>query len=723
MPENDLLESVRKIENATRELPQLDRILEDTSTAIRRLGFDFVAIQLVNKEDKTIETVYGQGLNSSWFAIAKHTIQGDPELWDIQADILMHDPPRMEMITGQDRRFDEYIYNKFGHRDVVRIFVPIILVPSETKFETLCWDSLKPVPPNVDNPSKDDRRSVLQLRQEHWVRAKEWGSKVIGTIEAGFNDSSLEISDGLALRTAMVTGRRAWDLHRASLENVFWTIAQSAMAMIGANAASLYFAKAENETGTKLVPYHYEAYEGRRFLTRPTSDGLGQHALQRRQTVFVPDQELGQDEQYLREFYRDAYEAGMRAAAATPIVFTEASDEFYADAGVDARKFEKEGLLYVGFDVAHSFTQDEIALLELLTSRAVDAIGNATSNTKTRDRARRLSNVHRIAESLATNPTSHSMLAEIAGAALNILAADIVSVYEYDEQGNGFLSDRPTTAGRLIEPDLITSSVDELSAPALLRRTRKNIYADDAVSNPILAAKRNSDQFPKSFVGRERVKSAAAVVLRGGAPADFDNPKEEILGLMFINYRSLHNFTAEERKVIETLASTAAIAIRNHRRAAIIEEGVRRALAPPPLLSYRGFLTCMIHEAKEHVLAPAGKGTFSTSAHELIARVQLLPDAKEGAATSRITVDGERDSTRESPGALFEIEVLGDEINAEPSTVRLHAATGRPSEEKFIRLVLDPERGEEVLRLRFYVTQAGRYVRALQIQIKMGREP
>jgi hypothetical protein len=71
---------------------------------------------------------------------------------------------------------------------------------------------------------------------------------------------------------------------------------------------------------------------------------------------------------------------------------------------------------------------------------------------------------------------------------------------------------------------------------------------------------------------------------------------------------------------------------------------------------------------------------------------------------------------------LFEIEVMGDEIVAEPFHERLRAATGCPSEEKLIRLVLQADKSENPLWLRFYVTQAGRYVGVLQIPIKMERE-
>jgi GAF domain-containing protein len=576
------------LESATRELSRRDQILEEIAKDIRVNGFDFVDIQLINKEHKTIETVFSHGLSTEWFAIAKHTIQGDPGLWDINASVAMHEPPVIEIIAGHDRRFDRYLFEKFAHCNHVRVFVPIILAPSEVKLESMRWDRLEGLFPNVVYiPSHNDRRTVFQIHKEDWAGARVWHSQVIGTIEAGFYDSSCEISPSLALQTALIAGKWAWNVYRASLDNVFSTIARGAISMIGASAACLYFAEAENETDTKSVHYVYEASEGRHLGMSPTSDGLGQLALQMRKPLFMPDPDLGHDERYLREVDRHAYDAGLRAVAAIPIVFSEESDSMYVEAVGEAPKLEKQGLLYVGFDMPHSFTADEITKLEVLASRAVDAIRVATNYTYTRNRARVLANLHQLAQSLADNPASKSTLEEIAGVALNILAADIVLVYEYDERQRRFVEDRPTIAGRSIEPPVTPVIEDELSVPALLLQTQANIYSADALSNPILAPKQNVGRFAKSFVARERVKSAAAVILKGGSPDE--NPREEIFGLIFINYRTAHYFTAEERKLIETIASTAAIAIRHRRilsqrsdltRAIEGIERIERAIAP-----------------------------------------------------------------------------------------------------------------------------------------------
>src|SRR5258708_7630678 len=117
MSEYGHLKTITEIDNATRALAKLERTLEDISTEGKSLKFDFVAIQMIDKVAKTIETVEGEGLQKQWFAISRNSIKGDPAIWEIQAELVMTAPPRMEIISGFDRRFDTYIFQRFGHKN------------------------------------------------------------------------------------------------------------------------------------------------------------------------------------------------------------------------------------------------------------------------------------------------------------------------------------------------------------------------------------------------------------------------------------------------------------------------------------------------------------------------------------------------------------------------------------------------------------------------------
>src|SRR5207237_1378249 len=47
---------------------------------------------------------------------------------------------------------------------------------------------------------------------------------------------------------------------------------------------------------------------------------------------------------------------------------------------------------------------------------------------------------------------------------------------------------------------------------------------------------------------------------------------QEVVGLLFVNYRRPHSFPQAERKIIETLASTAAVAIKNGRLLGVFQD-------------------------------------------------------------------------------------------------------------------------------------------------------
>jgi signal transduction histidine kinase len=71
------------------------------------------------------------------------------------------------------------------------------------------------------------------------------------------------------------------------------------------------------------------------------------------------------------------------------------------------------------------------------------------------------------------------------------------------------------------------------------------------------------------FVIRESIESSAGILLRVG---------KEIVGVMFVNYRRPHYFSAEEKKIVKTLASSAAIAIKNQRLLEELRTGEREII-------------------------------------------------------------------------------------------------------------------------------------------------
>jgi len=77
----------------------------------------------------------------------------------------------------------------------------------------------------------------------------------------------------------------------------------------------------------------------------------------------------------------------------------------------------------------------------------------------------------------------------------------------------------------------------------------------------------------------------------------------------------------------------------------------------------------------------------------------------------QIHIDGEKADT----DAVFDIEILADEIDVSPTTIRVATRSGVHSEKQKV-LVRVPENADVAITcLRLYVTQAGRYVGVLNV--------
>jgi hypothetical protein len=91
------------------------------------------------------------------------------------------------------------------------------------------------------------------------------------------------------------------------------------------------------------------------------------------------------------------------------------------------------------------YSYDE-AYLASLASRAEEAIRLATARVS----ARGLRNLHHIANALAESPSEANLLWEVAGYAMNMFSADLVTVSEYQEP-EGVKTDSREVAGTFVE--------------------------------------------------------------------------------------------------------------------------------------------------------------------------------------------------------------------------------------------------------------------------------
>jgi GAF domain-containing protein len=545
------LELSDEIVQATSELFRLEDILADVCKEIQSsLRFEFVGIQLIRPEERIIETVYETGIMATWSGRARHYLEGDPNLRDIQADIALASPPRIEIISGWDKRFDRWIYNQFGHAQFARVFVPIVLVRDQKGgvhddwFDHYRWEVL------IDEEATEGRHTVIELHLsglDH--EGDEAAVEIIATVEAGYHTPGTHISVQTATALAKLVAERALQIRKALLPYLLETIAECARELVRAHAASMHFLRTPFQRR-----FVYEVCSGRldrRYLEAhpPRESGLGEQAIRAKEPKILPDPFKGQPELELGNFNPQIFAEGIRAMAAFPFL-------------VD----QKEGVLYVYFDSRHQFTESEIDQLQLFVNRAVAVIRGAILYAQKCDMVRQLTTLQAIEWSLVSTAEGSDLLHQIAWNSLNLLAADIIIIYEYYEADKRFrispynehralasLIERgeniyPEIAGKLVAEQEMRKDVNEHSALASLIERGENIYPEGVLDNPILLS--------NPIYQREKIESSAGILIKVG---------KETVGLMFIGYRRPHSFLGEEKRIIDTLASSAAITIRNRR--------------------------------------------------------------------------------------------------------------------------------------------------------------
>lgn len=568
-----LLKPAVQMGEATTNLFNLGSVLRRVGKELRTSqDFHFVALQLTRRPERIVETVYGTGIAETWGDLAwKHYLEKRKSLRDIQADVALNRPPRVEIIAGWDERFDRWIYDEYGHNKLTRIFVPMVVVRDESGRVVDDW---------LDRcewkviPGKEVVGGYSLALEMSLPGVDDDDIEVIGTVEAGYirpipdNVVEPERSTLLAERVerlvepakelCRLTSLRALEIWRARMPHLLQTVTQCAMRIVGADSASLHF-----PYDARQRRYVYEVSYGqigRRFLKeyQPRSEGLGEQAVREGKTMFIPDLSLGHEVLALERLNPKVFEKGIKAIAAFPLVVNQSS-----------------GVLYVHFQRQHLFTQDEIDRVQMFVNWAVDAIGHYVTYRQMRERARQLSSLHSVVHSLVSKPEEKNLLRHVAWNTLNTLGADVVTIYEYSEKENQFLIP-PAVAGRLREGEEMNKEIHEGDAPAqLVKRGREvkrehevksehevkreyNVYEKRAVKNPLFngnAGKRSGDR-GLPFVIRERVHSSAGTLLMMGG---------EIVGVMFVNYRRPHDFSEEDINTIEILSGAASIIIK-HRR-------------------------------------------------------------------------------------------------------------------------------------------------------------
>lgn len=489
-----LLDSLRAVSAAAvPSVLELDRALDSVLSQLTdNLHFEFAVISLVDEYQHRIESVRGRNVPPGWISRSKFDL-GDK---DILADVVR--TGRTEVISERDKRFNEEIYERFGHSRLARVFAPIV---SEGR--------------NVGTIEA----SCPKERQEELITKESI---------AAIQRLGLEEGDEIA---------------RSRPHVLLEMIAARAIRLIGADSASLHVyrrgpdeASAGERGWGELILAAGAGRATHEFVReyRPRSKGMGRTAVQERRPQALNDSKR------LRREYPALHAQGARALATLPLTLGS----------------EAEGVLAVFFcQEGRRFTQLELNLTAAFARQMEVVIQNYLQFRSATDAAARawaVSSLEDLMQSITSPFHLPDVLNKVAQNALLTLDADNAAVYQY-HAGEGRFDHARVLHGRFFDRASVEVEILPGSLPFRLIQAGKSRFVRDVQEDPELAG--NEPGRGSRFVEREKVKSCAIGVMR---------PREEgeIVGLIFLNFREPHEFSPEEKKTMEALATSAALAIR-----------------------------------------------------------------------------------------------------------------------------------------------------------------
>jgi signal transduction histidine kinase len=158
------------------------------------------------------------------------------------------------------------------------------------------------------------------------------------------------------------------------------------------------------------------------------------------------------------------------------------------------------------------------------------------------------------------------VLEKISELARASLGADVVTLYQYVQDRDEFPVEGtgPAIGGVVSDRRPMRRKIYRGDVPwTVVQQRRSGFYGDvrkhDFLSDNLM--RRDGNQRPR-FVERESIQSMAAVLLPYRASED---ENEEVVGVMFANYRKPHEFNIDEISALSTFADYAAVAILNAR--------------------------------------------------------------------------------------------------------------------------------------------------------------
>lgn len=325
----------------------LDIVLD---TLCDKLGFEFATISLVDDDQQEIRTVRGsKNVPPGWVQDAHHPLDSH----DIQADVVR--TGKTEIISNWDDRFDQEIWEKYNHADLVRVWVPLSQIGTiEAGFSK---DRRSHIPPLLIEILKRYARDVTVAVQNALLFERE-------RRHAAALARLPEISYDLQ------TNPRQYNETFLLAE-----IAQAALSVLGATNVMLY--PLEWRDPLKQYPRRFAPpisaglITGHEPLRLPNGDdNIVSHIAQARELYFQPD---AQSDPLLVGDNADKA-AGKQNLASTRRTFTVRQDiRSFAGVPLLARG-ELMGVLCVNYRERHQFSPHDRQVIKLFAQQAAAVI-------------------------------------------------------------------------------------------------------------------------------------------------------------------------------------------------------------------------------------------------------------------------------------------------------------------------------------------------------------
>lgn len=350
---------------------------------------------------------------------------------------------------------------------------------------------------------------------------------------------------------------------RKKIKDVLDEVARTARKALGADLVDLYHYN-EEEDRFLLPP----SLDGERSSPSPKSiykDDVLYQLFNARKPLYITDSQ--NDPRTSSPFHpnrptdtqtrqRFVAREGIQSTAAIPLM-------------IDGKTV---GALFINYRTPQTFPEHQRELIEIFAAQAAIAIANISLYESSQKRAEALSRLSSVTENLIQLSEGKTelphLLEQIAEGAREVLEADLVDLYQYEQNRNNYplpvieVGQRyqPVLKDKMYRTD-IACTVVEVGRPW---------YVDDAANEPALTKPHEArpEQVKERFVTREKIQSMATVPMKIG---------NEIVGVLFVSYRQKQGFSKPQRELIELFAAQTAIAIRNARllirRKALLESG------------------------------------------------------------------------------------------------------------------------------------------------------